>query len=192
MRERGVAIWDIPREREEDAELFSPAQLSVDGIDQVSDARGFTGLINQWLRDDIGADRKQLHTAKHVFDRLHEEHSFTGDYTIVKNYMRERERRSREMFVLLSHPPGEAMVVIGGVEGLVGYRRRNFMAPVPHFLSWDEFNTWLEEQCRKRQADTLPGHSETIGQRLERGLAAITDLPAAHFDARDQTSGRVN
>ena len=131
MRERGVAIWDIPREREEDAELFSPAQLSVDGIDQVSDARGFTGLINQWLRDDIGADRKQLHTAKHVFDRLHEEHSFTGDYTIVKNYMRERERRSREMFVLLSHPPGEAMVVIGGVEGLVGYRRRNFMAPMP-------------------------------------------------------------
>jgi len=49
----------------------------------------------------------------------------------------------------------------GCVEGLVGYARRNFMVPVPRFASWDEFNTWLEEQCRKRQADTLRGHTET-------------------------------
>jgi hypothetical protein len=80
----------------------------------------------------------------------------------------------------------------GGVEGLVGYSRRNFMVPVPRFASWDEFNTWLEERCRKRQADILRGHGEAIGLRLERDLEAMADLPAAPFDACDQTSGRVS
>ena len=80
----------------------------------------------------------------------------------------------------------------GGVEGLVGYARRNFMVPVPRFASWEAFNLWLEEQCRKRQADILRGHAETIGQRLERDLEAMADLPAGPFDACDQATGRVN
>lgn len=65
---------------------------------------------------------KQRHTAKRVFERLRDEHGFTGGYTIVKNYIREHRRRGREMFVPLNHPPGqaqvdfgEAVVVIGGV-----------------------------------------------------------------------------
>jgi transposase len=257
---------------------------------------GFTEIIDACLAEDQGRNRKQRHTAKRVLERLRDEHGFTGGYTIVKDYMRERDRRRREMFVPLSHPPGhaqadfgEATVVIdgveqkahffafdlphsdacyvraypaatseawvdghvqafaffgrvpvsvlydndrclvasilpdgtrkraklfsgflshylirdrygrpgkgndkGGVEGLVGYARRNFMVPVPRFASWDEFNTWLEEQCRKRQADTLRGHGETIGRRLERDLEAMADLPAAPFDACDQTSGRVS
>lgn len=48
---------------------------------------------------------------------------FTGGYTIIKDYMRERDQRRQEVFVPLSHPPGhaqadfgEATVVIGGVE----------------------------------------------------------------------------
>jgi len=45
----------------------------------------------------------------------------------------------------------------GSVEGLVGWARRNFMLPLPRFASWDDFNAWLEEQCRKRQADTPAG-----------------------------------
>jgi hypothetical protein len=42
------------------------------------------------------------------------------------------------------------------------------------------------------QADVLRGQSETIGQRLERDLAAMSDLPAAPFDACDQATGRVS
>ena len=33
---------------------------------------------------------------------------FTGGYTIIKDYIRERERRGQEVFVPLSHPPGHA------------------------------------------------------------------------------------
>src|SRR5437763_14482776 len=64
----------------------------------------------------------------------------------------------------------------GSVEGLVGWARRNFMVPLPRFAAWDDFNAWLEEQCRMRQADILRGHSETIGQRVQRGLPAMAEL----------------
>ncbi len=80
----------------------------------------------------------------------------------------------------------------GAVEGLVGYARRNFMVPIPHFATWEAFNLWLAEQCRKRQADVLRGHSESIGQRLVRDLEAMMDLPTAPFDACDQATGQVN
>jgi transposase len=257
---------------------------------------GFIEIIDQWLRDDIGQHRKQRHTAKRVFDRLRDEHGFTGGYTIVKDYVRDHQRRRQEMFVPLHHAPGhaqadfgEAIVIIGGieqrahffaldlphsdasyiraypaataeawvdghvhafaffgrvpqsvlydndrclvarilpdgtrqrarlfsgflshyvirdrsgrpgkgndkgsVEGLVGWARRNFMVPLPRFASWEDFNLWLEEQCRKRQADILHGHTETIGQRLQRDLDVMAELPAAAFDACDQATGQVS
>ena len=66
---------------------------------------GFTEIIDGWLEGDREVHRKQRHTAKRVFERLRDEHGFTGGYTIIKDYMRERERRGREMFVPLAHPP---------------------------------------------------------------------------------------
>ena len=257
---------------------------------------GFTEIIDRWLDEDADRPRKQRHTAKRVLDRLRAEHGFTGGYSIVKAYLREHQRRSREMFVPLRHAPGhaqadfgEALVVIGGVEqkahffafdlphsdacyvraypaataeawadghvhafaffgrvplsalydndrclvarilpdgtrkratlfsgllshyviedrygrpgkgndkgsveGLVGWARRNLMVPLPCFASWDDFNAWLEEQCRKRQAETLRGHCETIGERLQRDLEAMMPLPPAPFEACDQVTGRVS
>ena len=74
------------------------------------------------MEDDRTSHHKQRHTAKRIFDRLRDEYGFTGGYTIVKDYVRERRLRSREMFVPLVHSPGhaqadfgEAMAVIGGV-----------------------------------------------------------------------------
>ncbi len=80
----------------------------------------------------------------------------------------------------------------GAVEGIVGWSRRNFMVPLPRFATWDEFNAWLEEQCRKRLANVLRGHGETIGQRLQRDLTAMMPLPPAPFEACDQATGRVS
>ena len=95
----------------------------------------FTGIIDGWLDGDREVHRKQRHTAKRVFERLRDEHGFTGGYTIVKDYMRQRERRGREMFVPLAHPPGhaqadfgEAVVVIGGIEQKAHF----FVMDLPH------------------------------------------------------------
>ena len=75
------------------------------------------------LDDDHRVPKKQHHTAKRILERIRDEHGFDGGYTIVKDYVRENRRRTLEMFVPLSHPPGqaqcdfgEAVVVIGGVE----------------------------------------------------------------------------
>ena len=88
----------------------------------------FTGVIDAILEADSQVPRKQRHTAKRIFDRLRDEHGFDGQYTIVKDYVRERRRRTQEMFVPLSHSPGhaqcdfgEAVAIIGGVERKVHY-----------------------------------------------------------------------
>ena len=46
---------------------------------------GFTEIIDAWLDGDGAIRRNQHHTAKRVFDRLREEHGFSGGYTIVKD-----------------------------------------------------------------------------------------------------------
>lgn len=79
----------------------------------------------------------------------------------------------------------------GKVEGLVGYSRCNFMEPMPRFADWDAFNDYLEEQCRKRQADILRGHKISISERLGADLAAMRHLPAAPFEACDLQSDQV-
>ena len=56
--------------------------------------------------------------------------------------------------------------------------RGNFMVPVPRFATWDELNPWLEDQCRKRQADVLRGHSETFAS--ERLTGALLDRLTHH------------
>ena len=66
----------------------------------------FTGVIDRILEDDLRRPRKQRHTAKRIFERLRDEYRFDGRYTIVKDYVREHRRQTKEMFVPLSHPPG--------------------------------------------------------------------------------------
>ncbi len=80
-------------------------------------------IIDQILKDDRNAPKKQRHTAKRILDRLRQEYGFNGGYTIVKDYVRERKRRMREVFFPLEQRPGtsqidfgQAKVIIGGVE----------------------------------------------------------------------------
>ena len=65
----------------------------------------FTDIIDRILADDRTVHRKQRHTSKRIFDRLRDEHGFTGGYTIVKDYVRRQHRGQREMFVPC-RPPG--------------------------------------------------------------------------------------
>lgn len=82
----------------------------------------YMGIIDQILESDQAVPKKQRHTAKRIFERLRDEHGFPGQYTIVKDYVRQKRLRAQEMFVPLAHPPGhaqadfgEALVYIEGV-----------------------------------------------------------------------------
>ena len=256
----------------------------------------YIAVIDNILADDKRRPKKQQHTAKRIFERLRDEHGFTGGITIVKDYVAGWRQRSQEMFVPLAHPPGHAQVdfgealgVIGGVErklhffafdlphsdacfvvaypaetteafcdghveafaffggvprsilydntklavarilgdgkrqrtrtftelqshylfedrfgrpgkgndkgkveGLVGYARRNFLVPIPAFASFAALNAHLLECCRKRLGDRLRGHDETIGDRLERDLAAFRIPLPAPYDACEKVATKVS
>jgi len=253
-------------------------------------------IIDKILVDDKSQPKKQQHTSKRIFERLRDEHGFTGGITIVKDYVAGWQQRSREMFVPLMHPPGhaqadfgEAIAIVGGVErkihyfafdlphsdaifvvaypaetteafcdghvqalaffggipqsilydntkiavarilgdgkrqrtrvfaelqshylfqdrfgrpakgndkgkveGLVGFARRNFMVPVPAFESFEALNAHLADCCRKRMSERLRGHAETIGERLERDLAALRRPLPPPYDACEKVATRVS
>jgi transposase len=256
----------------------------------------FTAIIDAILEVDRTSPPKQRHPARRIHERLRAEHGFAGGYTIVKDYVRERRQRMREVFVPLVHPPGhaqvdfgEAVAVIGGerckihlfcldlphsdacfikaypaerieafldghnaafaflggvprsilydntrlavarilgdgerqrtrafaelrshylfldrfgrpgkgndkgkVEGLVGYARRNFLVPIPSAASFAALNARLEQHCLDRLSDRLRGHALSIGERLERDLAALLPRPPAPYDACDRRPARVS
>ena len=70
------------------------------------------------MRTDISAGAPPNSDSTHTPDltisqRLRDEHGYSGKYTIVKDYVRERSRHTREMFVPLSHAPGRDIVKSG-------------------------------------------------------------------------------
>jgi transposase len=247
----------------------------------------FLGIIDQILEDDRTAPPKQRHTARRILVRLQEEYGFSGSYTIVKDYVRERKKRLREVFFPLEHRRGTsqvdfgtARVVIAGrqlkaylfcmalpysdaifvgayptealeavqeghnaaytffggvprqslydnmstavkavlkgrsreltdgflalrshylftsffcnvgrpnekgvVERLLGYVRRNFLVPVPRVGSWEELNSYLLQQCRRRLTRRSSGGKRTIAELLEEERSSFLPLPPVPFDA---------
>ncbi len=90
----------------------------------------FVGIIDRILEEDGQRPNKQRHISKRIFERLRDEHGFTGGITIVKDHVFAARQRRREMYVPLCHGPGhvrvdfgEALAVITGVE-----RRIHFLA----------------------------------------------------------------
>ncbi len=95
----------------------------------------FIPIINQILEEDKSRIKKQRHTARRIFERLRDEHGFTGGITIVTDYVRERRRRTREVFVPLVHAPGHAQVDFGEALGEIGgvVRKLHYFAmALPH------------------------------------------------------------
>lgn len=73
----------------------------------------FLGRIEQILKDDKQIHKKQRHTAKRIFERLRDEDGYTGGYSQVKKAIQKFKQRNGEVFVPLTHRPGEAQVDFG-------------------------------------------------------------------------------
>ncbi|MBB2940473.1 transposase [Actinoplanes lutulentus] len=76
----------------------------------------FKDLIDDILRADLDAPRKQRHTAKRIFDRLIDEHGMQAvSYQVVRGYVAERKPKIRaeagrgpvNVFLPQTHRPGE-------------------------------------------------------------------------------------
>ena len=69
----------------------------------------YVDRIRAILKQDKQVPKKQRHTAKRIFERLREE-GYTGGYTVVKEAIVEIRRTSGEVFMPLTHRPGDAQV----------------------------------------------------------------------------------
>ena len=76
----------------------------------------FLPVIHQILEEDKKAPRKQRHTAKRIFERLRDEHGYTGGKSIVKEAVAAWRGSRAEVFVPLAHRPGEAQADFGEAE----------------------------------------------------------------------------
>ena len=72
----------------------------------------FLERIAQILQADKQLPRNQRHTAVVIWRELAKE-GFTGGYTIVKDAVRKIEAMGQEVFMPLTHRPGEAQVDYG-------------------------------------------------------------------------------
>ncbi len=80
-------------------------------------------ILERILAEDLDAPRKQRHTVRRLFQRLRDEHGYTGGLTVVQDAIREWRQSRQEVFLPLSHPPGEAQVDFGeAVVELAGER----------------------------------------------------------------------
>lgn len=140
----------------------------------------FLPVIQQILEADRTAPRKQRHAAKRIFERLRDDHSYQGKLTVVKDAVRDWKQSHQEVFLPLSHRPGEAQVDFGEATiRLDGQERKValFVMTLPYsgaiFLQafpWECAETFLEGHHRAfgrltEACTTRRGHG---GARLER------------------------
>ena len=72
-------------------------------------------FVKRCLDEDAHCrSKKQHHTAKRIYDRLVEEYGFTGGETTVRRLVHQLREKTREAFVPLAFPAGDAMQIDWG------------------------------------------------------------------------------
>jgi transposase len=120
----------------------------------------------------------------------------------VTKVLKGRRRVESDRFVALrSHYLFESQFTLvgiggahekGGVEGDVGRFRRRHLVPVPEVGSLAELNELIAVGVIGDLRRTIRGRSETVGAALAEETALLRALPAEAFDAREQTTPRVD
>jgi len=258
-------------------------------------------VIDKWLEDDKQRPKKQRHTAVRIYNRLKQEHGFTGAATTVNRYVREAKLRlavnAHQVFIPLQpEPGGEAEVdwgtctailagratrlklfcmrskysgkhfvrcypcerqqalfdahiqafaffggifpvlvydnlstavqkvllgkrrIVhdlyekfrafynftprfcnpgqghekGGVEGLVGYARRNYMVPVPMAENLKALNNKLLKDCIAYGDHRLAGREQSVNVLYEAEKEHLIDLPNIEFSNIHTSCGKVD
>ena len=105
--------------------------------------------------------------------------------TAVKQVLKGRERIEQDSFVSFrSHYCYEAQFCTiakgsekGGVEGAVGYVRRNFLTPIPKCDSLEQINNYLIDKCFNHESRVLSGQVKSVGELFGREKDKLIDLP---------------
>ncbi|MFQ5485437.1 MAG: IS21 family transposase, partial [Desulfobacterales bacterium] len=80
----------------------------------------------------------------------------------------------------------------GGVEGLVGYARRNYMVPIPVADSLEDLNRMLLEACLAYGDHRIAGREHTVNQLYEEEKGYLLSLPDIPFSNLETAGGKVD
>jgi transposase len=167
-------------------------------------------IVEAWLAADQAAPRKQRHTAQRIFERLRDEHGFTGSASNVRRFVAELKRQqgaAAEVFMPLAFAPGEeaqvdwgqAIVSLGGQERTVqvfclklAYSKRVFVRAyarqdLASFLDGHvRAFAWLGGVPRRLAYDNLKTAVIQVGRGRQRRLnARFLELRSWHlFESR--------
>lgn len=83
----------------------------------------FIPIIHEIIEEDKKNHKKQRHTQQRIFERLRDEYGYEGGITVVGDEIRRYKQSSAEVFMPLSHRPGEAQFDFGEAKAV--YRGRN-------------------------------------------------------------------
>jgi transposase len=120
--------------------------------------------------------------------------------TAVQKVLRGKDRRLQEGFLKFKGyynftprfcTPGQGHEK-GGVEGLVGYARRNYMVPVPVADSLEQLNERLLAQCIRYGGHRIAGRDRTVEEFYEQEKPFLLPLPDVPFSNIDTWSGKAD
>jgi transposase len=80
----------------------------------------------------------------------------------------------------------------GGVEGMVGFVRRNYMVPIPEAASLEELNEKLLESCRSYGSHTVSGREHSVDTLFEEEQQSLLEQPSAPFSNIQLLPGKAD
>ena len=80
----------------------------------------------------------------------------------------------------------------GNVENKVGYQRRNFLVPVPRFISLSDYNRQLLALCEEDADREHYRRNETIEELFQSDLRALRPLPSIPLNLTGRTTMKAN
>jgi transposase len=80
----------------------------------------------------------------------------------------------------------------GGVEGLVGFARRNYMVPIPRTESLAELNEQILGSCLKYGSHRIEGREKRVDELFEEEKAHLLALPSHPFSNIETVESKVN
>jgi len=80
----------------------------------------------------------------------------------------------------------------GGVEGLVGYARRNYMVPVPQADTLEQLNERLLNASLSYGGHRIAGREHTVNELYEKEKEQLIALPEAAFGNLETATGKID
>ena len=80
----------------------------------------------------------------------------------------------------------------GGVEGLVGYSRRNYMVPIPEAEDLAALNAKLLQECLAYGDHTIYGRQHPVNELFEAEKSHLLSLPEIPFSNVDTSHGKAD